>query len=326
MPRKKTNKYLEVQGCKDITYGHIISQQYESGNVSGWKGEKLAKEAFDLLGHDKFFVELNLPIQADGVMMLYQCCRKAIGSDTKNYPQQIGDCVSFGAKNASEYLICVQKVLGVSPHDVFHPVFPPYLYGCGRVFIGGDHGYGDGSVGVWQAKAVEKYGVLAADESNVPAYSGSIAKKWGGGQGPAKEFVELGQKHLVKSAAKMNSWNDVVAAVSNGYPVIVCSGQGFSMEASSDGFHRASGSWAHCMCIMGVNNKYKTPYGLILNSWGDVHGHLKDFDTQEELPVGVIRARAETIERMIRQDDTFAFSQLPWFKEQKLPADLFKLL
>jgi hypothetical protein len=44
------------------------------------------------------------------------------------------------------------------------------------------------------------------------------------------------------------------------------------------------------------------------------------------LPVGVLRVRAETIERMIKQDDTFAYSHADWFEEQKLPIDLFKLI
>jgi hypothetical protein len=98
------------------------------------------------------------------------------------------------------------------------------------------------------------------------------------------------------------------------------------MEAGSDGFHSPHGSWAHQMCIMGVDDSYKTPYALILNSWGDVHGHLKDFDTQEDLPVGVLRVRSDTIERMIKQDDTFAFSHLDWFQDQAIPDDIFHLI
>lgn len=340
-PKKnRYEKYLQVSTPAESQFGYIIAQAYESGNTVGWPGEDIARKAFNLLQQkesvppDWFnlgtpakvnFVELNLPVQANGKMMLYQFCRKLLGADTKNYPQQIGDCVSFGAKNACEHLLCVQNVLGVAASK-FRPVFPPYLYGTGRVFVGHDTGYDDGSVGSWQAEAVQKYGVLASDESNVPAYAGSVAKKWGGGQGPPKEFVELAKVHLVKSAAQVKSWKDMVAAVTNGYPCTIASNQGFSMEPSSDGFHAARGSWAHQMCVIGVDDSYKTPYAIILNSWGDVMGRLKDFETSEDLPVGTIRARAETIERMIRQDDTFAFSHMDWFEEQKLPEDIFKLL
>lgn len=346
MPRGKAGtskytKYLQQSSSDEVHFGHIIAHAYSTGNATGWPGESIAKEQFNLLQtqadnptQDDFnlaplpqakFVDLNLPIQANGKMMLYQCCRKFLGADTKNYPQQIGDCVSFGAKNACEYLVCVQAILGVAP-DEFKPVFPPYLYGCGRVFVGHQNDYQDGSVGSWQAKAVQVYGVLNADAPNVPAYAGKVAKSWGGGQGPPQEFVTLGKQHLVKSAAKINSWNDMVAAVTNGYPCTIASDQGFAMQADSSGFHRAQGSWAHQMSVIGVDNTYKTPYAIILNSWGDVFGHLKDFETSEDLPVGVIRAEAGVVERMIRQGDTFAFSQMDWFQQQKLPADLFKLL
>jgi intein/homing endonuclease len=237
----------------------------------------------------------------------------------------VHNCVSFGAKNACEYLLCTQIALG-NTLDKFRPVFPPYLYGCGRVFVGHQTDYSDGSVGSWQAEAVQKYGVLAADEPNVPAYAGKVAKAWGGGKGPPQEFVDLGKKHPVKSAAQVNSWSDLVAAVTNGYPCTVASNQGFQMEPGSDGFHSPHGSWAHQMCIMGVDDSYKTPYALILNSWGDVHGHLKDFDTQEDLPVGVLRVRSDTIESMIKQSDTFAFSHLDWFQDQVMPDDVFHLI
>lgn len=343
-PRKNPYaKYLQQCTPDEIHYGHIIAHGYTSGNVSGWLGKDIGEKAFNLLMETQGvgaappswfnlseapqpkFVDLKLPIQANGKMMLYQCCRKFLGADTKNYPQQIGDCVSFGAKNACEYLICVQAILGVAP-DMFRPVFPPYLYGTGRVFIGGDHGYQDGSSGTWMAAAVQKYGVLAADEQGVPAYAGKVAKAWGGGQGPPQEFVKLATPHPVKSAAKINSWNDLVAAITNGYPCTVASNQGFAMQADSSGFHRAEGEWSHQMCIIGVDNSYKDPYAIILNSWGDVFGHIKDFETQEDLPVGVIRAHAQDIESMISAGETFAFSQMDWFQEQKLPADLFKLL
>jgi hypothetical protein len=330
MGRPKSNPYREKISPAQKVKGYNIANAYDNGSVVGWPGEDIARQQFYLLMQDPtrstHFKSLsNLTKQGKGKTFLYHCCRKALGADTKNYRQEIGDCVSFGAKNASEYLVCTQIALGNSL-DKFRPVFPPYLYGCGRVFVGHQTDYSDGSVGSWQAEAVQKYGVLAADEPNVPAYAGKVAKAWGGGKGPPQEFVELGKKHPVKSAAKVNSWSDLVAAITNGYPCTVASNQGFQMEAGSDGFHSPHGSWAHQMCIMGVDDSYKTPYALILNSWGDVHGHLKDFDTQEDLPVGVLRVRSDTIERMIKQDDTFAFSHLDWFQDQAIPDDIFHLI
>lgn len=235
-------------------------------------------------------------------------------------------CVSFGAKNATEYLICCERIIK-GTWEKFRPVFPPYFYGTSRVQVGGGQlGNGDGSTGSWMAEAVIKYGVLAADESGVPEYSGSVAKSWGRSGSP-DNFVKIAQAFPIKSAVKINSWAELVAAITNGYPCTVASNQGFSMEAGSDGFHRAQGNWGHQMCIMGVDDEYANPYGLILNSWGDAMGHLKSFDTpSEDIPIGVIRAHKNTIEDMISAGETFAYSNFDGFPEQDLDEALFKIV
>src|SRR5690606_29875511 len=44
---------------------------------------------------------------------LWEAVRKVIGKDLPNYPQEIGDCVGHGAKNAAGTLACVQLAGGV---------------------------------------------------------------------------------------------------------------------------------------------------------------------------------------------------------------------
>jgi hypothetical protein len=318
---------------QEVAQGLAIAEQYQAGNVVGWGGENLAREAFKLLSssfYSGFSDEMKRAAEGKK-MFLYRAVRAALGQDTKNYPQQIGDCVSFGAKNATEYLSCCDIVIR-GDREKFRPVFPPYFYGIGRVYVGqGRLGNEDGSLGSWMAEAVMKYGTLFADEANVPAYSGSVAKQWGGSRGATEldKFKATASKYLIKSAAKINDWNDLVTAICNGYPCTVASNQGFKMETSATGFHSPSGNWGHQMCIMGVDDTYSEKYALILNSWGDVHGHLKSLDsekTDEDLPVGVLRVKRDTIERMIQAGETFAFSQFDGFPAQDLDKALFKLI
>lgn len=310
----------------------VIGTLYNRGIVRGWN-DTLGKEAFNIVGGQGNILE-TLPqnIISSGAgrkMFLYRVVRQALSTDTKNYPQQIGDCVSFGAKNAIEYLECAEKLMK-GEREKFRAIFPPYLYGTGRIYIGnGSLGNGDGSLGSWMAEAVIKYGAIPADESGVPAYAGSVAKQWGGSGGRSQldKWKDLGVKHLVKSAAKINSWEELVGAIVNGYPCTVASNQGYRMEADSKGFHIASGNWAHQMCIMGVDDEHPDPYALILNSWGDAHGRLKAFDnTSEDLPVGVLRVHRKSIESMIRAGETFAFSNFDGFPEQAIDEALFKIV
>jgi hypothetical protein len=296
------------------------------GHLMGWAGKnnpQLVRDEFDLFKDDfhKFHIVGSAPIEG-ARSMLWEVSRKVLGKDTENFPQEVGDCVSFGGKNATEYVQFYPIVNGDA--NEFKNIFPPYLYGCGRVFIGKGQVNGDGSLGVWQAKAVMEYGAIPTDTPNCPKYSGNIARKWGD-SGPPDEFVSVGKTHIVKSAALISSWDELVTALVNGYPVTVASDIGYDMKPRSDGFHHNSTSWGHQMCFIGVDNRADKPYACILNSWGDVHGEIKDFKTGENWPVGTLRVLKSDAEKMIKQGDTFAYSSFNAFPAQKLPRSFFDL-
>lgn len=305
-----------------------IAQEYESGQVNGWLGEERAKAEFEYWKDRANFVQFKLGGQTKATagkkVMLYEVPRKLFGHDLDNsVAQQIGDCVSWGAKHATEYLSSCD-ILMRGDREKYRPVFSPYYYGTGRCFIGGQHDYQDGSTGSWMAAAVMKYGTLFSDESGVPQYAGKVAKEWGA-KGPPDNFVEVAKHYLVKSAAQINGWEDFVAAITNGYPVPTASSIGYNMEASSDGFHRQTTTWNHQMCFIGVDDRENDPYAILLNSWADAHGHLKDFDTGEALPIGVLRVRKADVLKHIRQGETYAYSQFDGFPEQDIDEKLFKL-
>ncbi len=306
-----------------------IHLEYESGKVQGWAGPELAAEAWNMLRYSDSFKPMfaMAPVAEKRKVMLYEFVRKLLGKDTPNYPQKRGSCVSFGAKNAIEHVSCTEIVLN-GDAEKFRPIFAPYLYGTGRVLVGkGRLNGSDGSLGSWQAEAVIKYGTIASDDEDVPEYSGNIEWVWGNTPGPPTKFVELGKKHLIKSAAKINSWGELVNAICSGFPCTVASNQGFTMLPDQSGFHRASGSWGHQMCIIGIDETYTEDYAIILNSWGDVMGKLVDFKTNEPLPVGCIRAKRSVIESMIRAGETFAYSAFDGFEDRSAVIEkaLFKM-
>ena len=132
-----------------------IANLYNSGEINGWAGKnnpEFVKEQFDLIKNDGSFKPLKISSSRDTKgkkLMLYEVVRKVFGKDTDNYAQEIGDCVSFGAKNAIEYLMATEKLMK-GDREEWHPVFPPYLYGTGRVFVGrGQLDGSDGSLGSW---------------------------------------------------------------------------------------------------------------------------------------------------------------------------------
>lgn len=308
-----------------------IAQAYNSG-LQGWAGPELAKREFDMLSARGHFVPFPKfgPYRAKR-MMLFDVTRKLLGKDTINYAQQIGDCVSFGMKNAVEYLQAVEILINKDAEG-WKPIFPPYIYGISRVQVGGGRLNGDGSLGSWAAAGVQKYGIINSDATNVPQYSGSVAKKWGDRPGPPNEFISLGQKHLARKASQLNSVDQLCDAICGGFPCTIASMQGFDMKPDSRGFHRATGQWAHQMSIIGIDLEHSEPYVIILNSWGEeAHGELKDFNTGEKLPGGCIRARISEIQRsMITGGDAelYAIGQLDGFPDEreKLSKALFKMI
>lgn len=232
------------------------------------------------------------------------------------------NCVSFGAKNAVEYLQCCQIALGNLCE--FHSIFPPYAYGTSRL-IGNMLGGEDGSVGIFAAQAANQYGELNSDADNVPKYSGKVAKSWGASQTPWTNFKPIGQKHIVQKTAKISTWDDLMGAITNLYPVTIASDVGFTMAPQSDGYHHRQGNWGHQMACIGVDNgdssKGIEPHVCILNSWGDVMGGpIKDFrDPSLTWPVGTLRVRKADIMAIIQQDDTWAYSSFQDFAIQTLP-------
>lgn len=309
-----------------------IARAYERGEIRGWVGAEKAAQHRKMVGHlmSRFRIVGQTMKTSGRKAMLYQVARKLLGGDIPTQSQAIGDCTSFGAEHAVELLDCAELVANGGTKSDFHLIFPSYFYGASRVLIGKGQipANEDGSSGAWTAAAALTYGALRADFAGVPAYSAQVAKQWGA-TGPPSQFIPEGQKHLIGSAAKITSWDDLMAALVNYYPVTIASDQGFEMEPRSDGFHHpGTEPWPHQMCVMGGDETYSQPYAIIMNSWGDCLGHLKDFQTGEDLPTGVLRVQRLVIEHMIQTGELYAFSKFADFQEQSTTIDskLFKII
>ena len=318
---------------------HELSRLYASREIIGWEEFRtpgIAKQQFDLLNGRGVFVPFRIVGQTRETsgqkVFLHWVTTKYLQTKTvvkHYYPQLIGDCVSHGARHATE-VVNIIEIAQKGEHEKHREVFAPYYYGTGRVYVGGNRIGGDGSLGSWMAEAVQKYGTLFADEPDVPQYSANVAKQWGSSKSVLDKWKPKAESFPVKGVAQINSWDELVAAIVNGYPCPTASDVGYSMEASSDGFHKQTTSWAHQMCFIGADDTYKSgdePYALLLNSWGeDAHGRLKDFETGDDLPPGILRVRRKDAEKHIRAGETYAYSNFNGFPEQLLNKSLFMLV
>lgn len=264
-------------------------------------------------------------LAGDEDVYLWRAVRKAAGKPTDWYPnvnqRNVGCCVGCGFKHSVDVLQAVQIAQGRAAD--WKPVSAEAIYAFSRVEIGGGRISGDGSVGAWAKNAVRDKGVLAMEAHggiDLTVFDPARARAWGR-SGVPDELEPTAAKNLVRTTALVTSWADVDRAIRQGYPVAVCSDQGFRMERDRDGFCSRQGTWYHCMAIVGVRGGAR-PGGFVLNSWGDSAHTGAVFPA--DAPAAGFWADAATIDRMVRQGDSFALSDVQGFPQRRpAPDDWF---
>ena len=224
-------------------------------------------------------------------------------------------CGCFGTASAIEHLLCVQAANGAN--EDYRDLVQEVIYGGSRVEIGGGKIRGDGSIGAWAAKFVSQYGVVPRGTHgtrNLSAYSESLCREFGR-SGVPDDLEAIAKQHPVRSVALVRSWSECQAAIRNGYPIAVCSNQGFAMTRDRDGFCAPRGTWYHCMAIVGIRGGAR-PGAFVLNSWG-ANAHTGPLGLGDPSPAG-FWADATVVDRMLRQGDSWAFSDAVGFPARKL--------
>ena len=256
-------------------------------------------------------------------VFLWRAVRHAAGrspTDQGWYPnvnqRDVGCCVGTGYKHGVDALLAVQRQVGLP--EEWKPVSVEVIYAGSRVEVGGGRISGDGSVGAWAARWCRDWGVVSMEvhgRHDLREFLPRRAREWGRREvGVPDDLEPIAKRHPVRSTALVRTWADVERAVRQGYPVVVCSDQGFRMERDSTGRARPQGQWMHCMVVLGVRTQ---PAGaFILNSWGD-QAHTGPRVPADMPPAG-FWADAAVVHRMVGQGDSFALSDAVGFPKRKL--------
>ena len=235
------------------------------------------------------------------------------GEHLPNVPQQIGDCVSWGAANAVNYLQAVQIIRG--PPAEFHPAFPPWIYGAGRVWVGRSHGShfrGDGLVGAYAAEALQIHGCLRADHPKCPPYDGAIARQWGS-SGPPEWAKEVAKANLVQTIAQVNSAKEAMDSIAGAHcPVTIASSWWGTTDipvVNGRRVARRTTSWAHQQCLIAYDGSGPEPMFYCLNSWGP-NAHPAPLQGE---PPGGYWIRWRDVDRICSEGDSWAISSFNGF-------------
>lgn len=235
--------------------------------------------------------------------------------------KDVGCCVGCGYKHSADTLLAVQCSRDPLGSD-WKPISVEAIYAGSRNEVGGGRISGDGSVGQWAADWIGRVGGAAPAEKyatvDLTEFSPARARSMGrAGQKLPADVLDAAKKHPAKGTALVRTFDDVAKAIRQGYPVAVCSNVGFAgMARDADGFIRPSGSWAHCMCFIGVRGGGR-PGVYCLNSWGpDAHtGPTWPADA----PTNGFWIDAAVVTRMVQQADSYALADMTGFPARRLP-------
>ena len=246
--------------------------------------------------------------------LLYKAFKEVNGGSYIDYPaQQIGDCVSHGFGHGVDLLECVQ-IATSHKSESLKQTATEAIYGMARVDVGGGQlGRSDGAVGAWAAKAVSTFGTVSRDV--VGPYDGNRAKQWGSRGVPAEIKTAAGA-HKVRTATLVSTYEELEDALANGYPVPVCSNQGFTLTRDPQGFCSPHGTWGHCMLIVGVRADER-PGACIFQSWGST---MPDGPLALDQPSNSFWAERDVVVSMLAMQDSWAISDFDGYPGRALPA------
>lgn len=208
----------------------------------------------------------------------------------------VHNCVAAGFEHALEG--CAASEILAGDLELWRPQFNPFNYWAGRVIIGKNRLRGGaGSLGSWSAQAGVQIGNIAADMNGLPQYTKAAVDAWGDGKAyngiKPETFRPLAGEHKLRVWGLLHDWSQVRDALYHRYGVTTASNQGYTMKPGRSGFHERSGNWAHQMCVYGYSEEGRIPWVAIYNSWGNVHGQVRDPDTGELWPPGLLCVRRD---------------------------------
>ena len=264
-------------------------------------------------------------------VMLYPALLACSPTWRRGSQGNVGSCVGWGSSLAVDFLAACDIHWRKEPESWNGRTIEASLYGFSRVEARGQKSNtgGDGSTGFHAAKAIRDFGSLHYGVD----YGGTIIREEGK-QARDREWGRSGVPDVLEPFAKERrcaettlavDFAQAAAAISNGYPVVVCSGQGFSMSRDADGFCAPGGVWWHCMCFAGVRFG-KRPGLLCFNSWGDSNTTGKHYpvDMPEAVRNCSFWVDADVATKMLAGKDSYVYAGYSGFKPTQLPADWLK--
>jgi hypothetical protein len=238
----------------------------------------------------------------------------------------VGSCVGWGASLGVDLTAAADIVYRNQPEMWSGRCVESSLYGFSRVESRGltSNRGGDGSTGFHAAKSIRELGCLHYGVD----YGGTVIperdkqardREWGR-DGVPDSLEPYAKLRRCSEVTLATTFEEAAAAIGNGYPVVVCSGVGFSMTRDDQGFCSPGPTWWHCMTLASVRYG-KRPGLLCMNSWGDSNTKGKHYPT--DIPAAVANCSfwvdASVCTRMLSGKDSYVYAGYSGFQVTRIP-------
>lgn len=297
-------------------YAMAYAQFYaQSENVQGYSPDPTAlakikeKQNFDS-GYDFTIVEA----------LVY-------GEDLQPGPQNIGNCVGY-----SHCMLLASKIA----HEIFVELQPekplatntpipyiPYSYGAGRVYVGGNRYWGDGSNCADQIQASMEHGFLPCDTPNLtgpfPQSTSTIGRQFGKSRSTLDKFHDTAINFDLVESTRITSVDEVRRFLTEVYsPLQICSSWGFrpSYYDNNRGIwiYKASGRWSHSMQLVGWISIKGEEFIHVRNQWGrDAHKN-----STPVIPLGGFLISPDTMKSWLRSAYCASIGEIKGKAREKL--------
>jgi len=238
----------------------------------------------------------------------------------------VGSCVGWGASLAVDLVAACDVAYRREAEQWRGRTVESSLYGFSRVEARGQRSNngGDGSTGFHAAKAIRDFGALhyGVDYGGtvIPEKDKQLRDRDWGRNGVPDKLEPFARERRCNEVTLATTFEQAAAAIQNGFPVVVCSGVGFSMTRDDEGFCRPGPTWWHCMCLAAVRYG-KRPGLLCMNSWGDSNTKGKHYP--DNMPTAVRNCSfwidADVCNRMLGGRDSYVYAGYSGFKPTTIP-------
>lgn len=316
--------------------GMTEAQWPPAESAQGWVPNPKATEAFSKSLPALYTEQVEVLVKQDNNKdaLLYRpltaCLRKAglatrwlkkrDGIDcVRSYNQgNVGSCTGNATAQAINVLSAVEIVLLDKFQEFAAVSSADGIYGLGREAAGMLGSAGDGCYGSAMARAVMQMGTLYCmkyESHDLTEYDQTRCRQFGR-NGVGERLKAEAIKHPVRSTVRVKDAESAWSLIGNGYPINVCSNVGFKTKRDKEGICQPSGNWNHSMAVIArrTTSSGKRVF-IILNSWGDNWNYGPYW---EDMPWGSFGVEFEVFNRMCKQGDTFAYSELEGFVPQAI--------